>query len=127
MRNIRALFAFAALLCSRELMACAPAPRVGERIDIAEESAVIIWEPATKTEHFIRRATFRGEAESFGFLVPTPTQPTLAAVGDDVFRRLRERTAPAVIHKIEKEIDWTPLVFLFMARKSADVTTAIGP
>jgi Uncharacterized protein conserved in bacteria (DUF2330) len=39
---------------------------------------VIVWDPATKMETFIRRAGFVSTAKSFGFLVPTPTQPALA-------------------------------------------------
>ena len=44
---------------------------------------VILWDAATQTEHFIRRASFKSEAEDFGFLVPTPTQPALNESGTD--------------------------------------------
>ena len=57
------------------LVACAPAPREGQIVEIADESAVIIWDSASQTEHFIRRASFKTEATDFGFLVPTPSQP----------------------------------------------------
>lgn len=125
---MRAWFAFAALLCSRDVLACAPAPHAGEFVAVVEESAVIIWEPATKTEHFIRRASFRGEARDFGFLVPTPTVPVLTRVDDGVFSHLAAKTVPATVHETRKRIDWTPLLLLpFLAssvKDGAPATTA---
>ena len=38
---------------------CAVAPHAGESVQIADESAIIIWDAASKTQHFIRRATRR--------------------------------------------------------------------
>jgi hypothetical protein len=131
MRKTRVSFAFAALLCSRELLACAPAPHAGERIFVVEESAVIIWEPATKTQHFIRRATFQGQASDFGFLVPTPTAPALAAADDGVFRRLQEKTTPPTVYQSRRQIDFTPLLFLPFAHRykgeGAATTAARAP
>lgn len=120
--------ALAGLLCSREADACAPAPRYGEHVDVAEESAVIVWEPDTKTEHFIRRATFRGEARDFGFLVPTPSVPVLARVDDSVFDRMHEKTTRRTVYRTKKEIDWTPLLLTpFAIRNRAETTTAGAP
>src|SRR5437016_3719837 len=62
--------------------ACAPAPPPGVRVEIADESAIIVWDAAAKTQHFIRRASFATAAHDFGFLVPTPAQPTLAEASD---------------------------------------------
>jgi hypothetical protein len=76
---------------------CAVAPREGETVQIADESAIIIWDAASKTEHFIRRATFSTAARDFGFLVPTPTKPELAEAGDEPFMALADLTAPRVI------------------------------
>jgi hypothetical protein len=76
---------------------CAVAPREGETVQIADESAIIIWDAASKTEHFIRRATFSTAARDFGFLVPTPTKPELAEAGDGPFSALADLTAPRVI------------------------------
>jgi hypothetical protein len=63
---------------------------------IEEESALIVYDPASKTEHFIRRAQFRTDAAYFGFLVPTPSLPHLAEVNDQLFRQLEALTAPAI-------------------------------
>lgn len=59
---------------------CASAPPDGQWVRIEHEMALIVWQPVTKTEHFIRRATFNSMSKDFGFLVPTPTQPELGEV-----------------------------------------------
>lgn len=69
---------------------------MGEEIHIAEESAIIIWDAAAKTQHFIRRASFETRAKDFGFLVPTPTIPKLADADDEAFDQLARITAPPV-------------------------------
>ncbi len=56
------------------------------RIDA--EDALIVWDAARHTEHFIRRANFAQARGSFGFVVPTPTRPELAEVDNAVFDRL---------------------------------------
>jgi hypothetical protein len=75
---------------------CASVPPRGERVEITDEVALIVWDEATKTEHFIRRANFRSTAAEFGFLVPTPTQPDLGEADDSVFDHLATVTAPKV-------------------------------
>lgn len=116
-----ALFLLATLACASKVLACAPAPPLNERIDVAEESAVIVWEPATKTEHFIRRATFLGKPDRFGFLVPTPTAPRLAAVEDRVFDVLEAKTRRGTVHTFRHEFNWTPVVLLpFLLTKNAE-------
>ena len=79
------LVLFAALLAAVPSPACAPAPMRGEYVEITNESALIIWDAESKTEHFIRRAAFQSTSTDFGFLVPTPTQPELAEADDSVF------------------------------------------
>jgi hypothetical protein len=69
-------------------------------VEVASGSAVIIWDSATKTQHFIRRATFKASGkddtpvQDFGFLVPTPTQPTVAEADDRIFDQLAKITEP---------------------------------
>jgi hypothetical protein len=84
------------LVDARTADACATAPPAGEEVQIAEEEAIILWDPATRTEHFIRRAAFRSSASSFGFLVPTPTVPTLGEVPDHVFGSLAHAIRPEI-------------------------------
>ena len=71
---------------------CAPAMRDGEVVDVADETALVIWDEADQTEHFIRQATFVGSASNFGFLVPTPSRPRVVAVKPDVFADLARIT-----------------------------------
>lgn len=128
MRGTLVTSAVTVLLCAHEAVACAPAPRAGERVEVAEESAVIVWDPATKTEHFIRRATFGGEARDFGFLVPTPAVPVIAQVDDGVFDRMQEKTTRRTQYRTEKTVDWTPLLFMPFARRyKGDTVTAGRP
>ncbi len=89
---------------------------------------MIQWDPATKTEQFIRRATFKGTAKDFGFLVPTPTTPALEEVSDELFTQLETKTARKTVEKTTKRLDWTPLVLLLLgSRKLGDeATTAAG-
>lgn len=75
---------------------CAVAPPRGVHIEIGEECAIIVWDAASKTEHFIRRASFNTEAASFGFLVPTPSRPELAEADDRAFQEFAYLTAPPV-------------------------------
>ncbi len=76
--------------------ACAVIGRGGDSIDIASEAALIVWDEANKTEHFIRRATFQSTGYDFGFLVPTPSLPEVAESDDEVFTRLADITKPKV-------------------------------
>jgi hypothetical protein len=81
---------------AREAWACAPAPPPGVHVDVADEEALIIWDAASRTQHFVRRVRFRTPAPDFGFLVPTPTRPTLAEAKDAVFETLSRAIEPQV-------------------------------
>ena len=87
---------FTTAFLARAALTCAPAPPPGKSVAIADESALIIWDSASTTEHFIRRASFTTDADDFGFLVPTPYAPTLTEVEDDLFTTLEQITAPEI-------------------------------
>ena len=94
------------LLLGAASLACAPAPRSGDEVRITEESAIILWDAGTRTQHFIRRASFETKAKDFGFLVPTPSVPKLGEASDaafDLLERITEppRVAPAESPKSE--------------------------
>ena len=99
------------VLAAGEAAACATAPPAGQEVQIADEEAIILWDPATRTEHFIRRAQFRSTARAFGFLVPTPTTPQLGEVGDGVFASMHDRIKPEVRHERETQIKPFSLLF----------------
>jgi hypothetical protein len=74
--------------------ACCPAPPSGKPVVNADQTVILLWDPATKTEHFIRRASFKSEADDFGFLVPSPTKPELDESGNAAFPHLQKLTEP---------------------------------
>lgn len=80
----------------------------GPSISIAEESAIIVWDPVKKVQHFIRRAAFDTKSPDFGFLVPTPTQPILAEVKDDIFREVDKWILPRIVE--ETRISYFPIM-----------------
>jgi hypothetical protein len=100
---------------------CAPAPPGGRRVQVLGESAVIIWDSKTKTEHFIRSATFESDSPDFGFLVPTPTVPTLTESSDQIFIMTEEFMVP---EKVEKNVYGVNPIFMlgafFMLRSRND-------
>jgi len=96
---------------------CAPAPPPGVTVSILTEQALIVWDPATRRQHFIRRASFESAAADFGFLVPTPTPPELAEAPDSVFDRLHEAIQPEVVHltglrPVPSALVFLPFIFL---------------
>jgi hypothetical protein len=97
--------------------ACAPAPPQGAFVGIAGEAAIIVWDEATKTEHFIRRATFQSDVKDFGFLVPTPDKPELAVADDISFVRLEDATRPEM--KYERTYYPSFFVAMFFMKRGA--------
>lgn len=88
------LLAACVTLTPGEVHGCGGAFRPGERVDVADETALIVWDEASKTEHFIRQATFVGSGYDFGFLVPTPSRPQLEPADPDLFTELVKITEP---------------------------------
>jgi hypothetical protein len=76
------------------VLACCPAPPAGEPVVNADQTVIILWDAATRTQHFIRQASFRSAADDFGFLVPTPTRPELNESGNEAFPFLQKLTEP---------------------------------
>lgn len=62
----------------------------------SEEKAIIVWDAAHKTEHLIRALTLKGDADTFGVLVATPTVPTIAKESDEVIHRVGDIFIPKV-------------------------------
>ncbi len=94
------------------LIACATAyGTAGSSVAVAQETAVIVWDPQTKTEHFIRRASFETRVKDFAFIVPTPTLPQLAKADDDAFDALDALLEPEVLHRELKGYKLTTNLF----------------
>src|SRR5262245_48435708 len=77
--------------------ACCPAPPPGSRVLNADQTVVILWDADRKMQHFIRQASFKSEADDFGFLIPSPNEPELNESGNGAFPYLADVTKPEVI------------------------------
>lgn len=86
----------------------------GSPVQIAAQEVLIVWDKEQGIEHFIRRSNFQAKEtpEDFGFLVPTPTQPNLSEVPDNVFDQLGDLIRPKI--KIEKKtkFSFTPVILM---------------
>lgn len=114
------------LTCGRSesVQGCACAPPSGKPVVNADQTVIIIWDAATKTQHFIRQASFKSDAGDFGFLVPTPNQPELAESGNDAFPHLRQITEP---ERITKPRPWGPPVSLGCSTTASLAAPALPP
>lgn len=83
-------------LAARRAPACCAIYPSGKPVVNADQTVIILWDAATKTQHFIRQASFRSRADDFGFLIPTPSQPELEESGNAAFPYLQRLTEPAV-------------------------------
>ncbi|MBI2804091.1 MAG: DUF2330 domain-containing protein [Planctomycetes bacterium] len=111
----------AAMLClvQPDAEGCAGAPRRGYDFHIAEESAIIIWDPVKKIEHFIRSATIDTKSPDFGFLVPTPAKPVLKEVENIIFSEATSWMRPKIVAKNRFVFAPVSCCFLGMGSKSA--------
>jgi hypothetical protein len=73
---------------------CCALGRAGQPVVNADQTVLLVWDPKTKTEHFIRKASFKADGADFGFLVPTPSKPELSESGNDAFPYLANITRP---------------------------------
>jgi hypothetical protein len=83
-----------AALSLRCCFACATLAYRDSSVNVGAESAIIVWNSATQTEHFIRSATFNATGPDFGFVVPTPTVPTITTADPSAFDYIREHILP---------------------------------
>ncbi|NUO50346.1 MAG: DUF2330 domain-containing protein [Polyangiaceae bacterium] len=109
-------------------IACAPAPREGQVVRIANEEALISWDSKKKVETFVRRASFRSSGDAFGFLVPTPSKPDLGEVDSRIFVELAQQLVPKVIYEeggTSFGVGCSAMMFLGRASKSASAPAAV--
>src|SRR6476646_1014943 len=93
-----AFFAISCLVLTPEdaAHACCAVSYSGKPVVNADQTVVILWDAASKTQHFIRQASFKSGANDFGFLIPTPAQPELSESGNEAFAFLKRLTAPRI-------------------------------
>ena len=97
---LAALAALGCILQASDAGACGVAYPQGSFAKFSEERSLIVWDAAKKTEHFIRALSLKGDPETFGVFIPTPTVPVIAKEKDDVIERVAQlftppQTAPA--------------------------------
>ena len=95
-RNILSVLLAVFCVATEVALGCCPAGSSGRPVVNADQSVIIVWDAASKTEHFIRKASFKSDGDEFGFIVPTPSQPELETAGDEAFAFLAELTKPEV-------------------------------
>ncbi len=106
--------------------ACCPAWRPGQPVRIANQQILVVWDPATRIEHFIREAKFAAGArqDGFGFLVPSPTVPEIAAADGAVFEQLNDRIKPRVVEVTRWKNHYSLLGSLFTLESKAPASRA---
>ena len=65
--------------------ACCAASFTGHPVSFGDQLNIIVWDSATHTEHFVRQAFFKSDAEHFGFIAPTPSKPDLSDASEEAF------------------------------------------
>jgi hypothetical protein len=84
---------------THSLLACCPVAPSGSAVVNADQTVLMIWNAKSQTQHFIRQASLKSDSNDVGFIVPSPTQPTLAESDNLVFANLREITKPEIIYR----------------------------
>ncbi len=79
---------------THSILACCAVSRPGKVVVNADQTVLMIYNPKTQTQHFIRQASFKSDANDVGFLVPSPSKPELAETDQAVFKKLKQITAP---------------------------------
>ncbi|MGC4003587.1 MAG: DUF2330 domain-containing protein [Pirellulales bacterium] len=102
-RSAFILFLFVACVAgssgTRVANSCCSVAREGAAVVNADQTVLMLWNPVTNTQHFIRQASFKSDVKDVGFLVPSPSKPELAESSNDAFIRLADVTKPEIIYK----------------------------
>ncbi|HEX3771840.1 MAG TPA: DUF2330 domain-containing protein [Polyangiaceae bacterium] len=91
------VLSFVLTMAARDAAACGvfamPMPGDGDIAAhlpfLSVEQVLLFWDQATGTEDFVRETRFERADRAFGFVVPTPTRPEVAAVAKAPFDDLR--------------------------------------
>lgn len=81
---------------THSLLACCAVSSPGRVVVNADQTVLMIWNAKSETQHFIRQASFKSDANDVGFLVPSPSKPELAETDQVVFDTLKRITTPPV-------------------------------
>lgn len=113
MKKLLPIFALcaAAAFSPLRVQACLSIGSDGQNVNIADESAIIVWDAENQTQHFIRRATFDTKAKDIGFLVPTPNTPQLGDADNNAFYQIDTWMAPKKVYQKRDRYYFTSLIF----------------
>lgn len=82
------------LMTIASALGCACVSIKEELVTFLGQANVIVWDPDSQTEHFIRNARFSSKVDDFGFIAPSPSLPELVEVDEAVFATLAELEPP---------------------------------
>lgn len=84
------------LAAGQQGLGCCAVAGSGSHVVNADQTVIMLWDEARQTQHFIRKADFKTDAEDVGFIVPSPSRPQLDESGNAAFMKLSEITAPPI-------------------------------
>jgi hypothetical protein len=88
------------------LIACIPVGPPWDTPYMMTEDTAIVWDSQNHIEHFIRAVGFDTHGDNLGFIVPTPSRPTLAPVDLDSFDDIAGVAAPPVHVVRTVDVGW---------------------
>lgn len=94
------------LLLANHVMACATVSG-GRAVLLSHENVIMVWDKANGMQHFIRQANFKSGEKNFGFIVPTPTEPTFSVADTEAFSRLYRLIPLHSAKKSARPAAWT--------------------
>lgn len=115
------------MLLAVACLGCCPAwPPNADGVQIADQEVLIYWDSANGIEHFVRRADFEAESlpDDFGFLVPSPTRPTLSETPDMVFTRLSAAIRPEIVYEKKYLPSFVPVLAIPFLQSGLSVSAS---
>ncbi len=98
---------------------CAPAPPDGAWVELVDEQILLAYDAASGTEDLILRPGFSGDADTFGYLIPTPSRPEVTEADAGLFDRLERFLVPEVVTET-RGIDLIPSFLLLTMSAGGD-------
>jgi hypothetical protein len=95
LRNRALGVVLSATMLTGSIWACSGVGPPGKPVVFGDQTNIVIWDEANRTEHFIRNANFKSGADDFGFIAPTPGKPQLSDASTKAFYTLAN-LAPAL-------------------------------
>lgn len=90
--------ALGASVITGSVWACSGVGPPGKPVVFGDQTNIVIWAEAHRTEHFIRNANFKSGADDFGFIAPTPGEPQLNQASNQAFYTLAN-LAPVIRYR----------------------------